>query len=68
MKIILTGCAGFIGFHLAKKLLSLKSNTVIGIDNIDNYYDIKIKKDRLKILKKFKNFHFYKTDICKKKI
>ena len=66
MKIILTGCAGFIGFHLAKKLLREKTNIVIGIDNIDNYYDIKIKKDRLKQLRKFKNFYFYKINICKK--
>ena len=66
MKILVTGAAGFIGFHLAKKLLREKTNIVIGIDNIDNYYDIKIKKDRLKQLRKFKNFYFYKINICKK--
>ena len=67
MKIILTGCVGFIGFHLAKRLLKTTSNIVIGIDNIDDYYDTNIKRDRLKLLKKFKNFHFYKIDICNKK-
>ena len=66
MKILITGCAGFIGFSLAHKLLQSKSNTIIGIDNIDNY-DIKIKKDRLNKLKKFNNFNFLKVDICNKK-
>ena len=42
-KILVTGCAGFIGFHFANKLLSL-SFVVIGIDNINNYYSIKLKK------------------------
>ena len=67
MKILITGCAGFIGFSLAHKLLQSKSNTIIGIDNIDNYYDIKIKKDRLNKLRKFNNFNFLKVDICNKK-
>ena len=68
MKILITGCAGFIGFSLAHKLLQSKSHTIIGIDNIDNYYDTKIKKDRLNKLKKFNNFKFLKVDICNKKI
>ncbi len=67
MKILITGCAGFIGFSLAHRLLKIKSNTIIGIDNIDDYYDIKIKKNRLKKLKSFKNFKFLRTDICNKK-
>ena len=50
MKILVTGSAGFIGFHLVKKLLDSK-NTIIGVDSINNYYDQKLKKDRLKILK-----------------
>ena len=49
--ILVTGCAGFIGFHLCIKLTSTKYR-IIGIDNINNYYDTKLKKDRLKILKK----------------
>ena len=61
MNILVTGVAGFIGFHTAKKLL-IKGNKVVGIDNINNYYDKKIKLDRLKILKKIsgKNFKFFK--------
>ena len=62
MKILVTGSAGFIGFHLIKKLIE-KKNIVVGIDNLNNYYDVKIKKDRNKILSKNKNFKFYKTDL-----
>ena len=63
MKILLTGCAGFIGFHVSKKLISL-GHQVFGIDNINNYYDTKIKTNRLKILKKdSKKFIFKKGDI-----
>jgi len=46
MNIIVTGCAGFIGFHLSKKLI-IAGHTVYGIDNINNYYDIKLKKKRI---------------------
>ena len=59
-KILITGIAGFIGFHVAKKLIK-KNYKIIGIDNLNNYYDNKLKKDRLKILKKKINFH--KIDI-----
>ena len=65
MKVILTGCAGFIGFHLAKKYLDMKF-TVIGVDNLNSYYSKKLKKDRLEQLfkhKKKRNFFFYKTSI-----
>ena len=51
-KIVITGVAGFIGFHLAKRLLEEQNLTIIGIDNLNNYYSVKLKKDRLKILKK----------------
>ena len=51
MKILITGSAGFIGFHLSSKILS-KGLKVIGIDNLNNYYDVKLKKDRNNILKK----------------
>ena len=62
--IVVTGCAGFIGFHLTKNLLK-KNKKVIGIDIIDKYYDPKKKKDRLKILNKYKNFKFFKIDLNK---
>ena len=63
----ITGVAGFIGFHLSLELLK-KNKRVIGVDNINNYYDKKIKYDRLKILKKFSNFKFFKLDLNDKKL
>ena len=62
MKILITGSAGFIGFHLAKLLLE-KKHKVIGIDNLCQSYGVKFKKERLSILKKYKNFKFYKKDL-----
>ena len=62
MKIFVTGTAGFIGFHLCKRLLEDK-HQILGIDNINNYYDVKLKKNRLKILLGKKNFKFKKIDI-----
>src|SRR5690625_7439119 len=46
MKILITGTAGFIGFHLAKKLLNMQ-HTVVGLDNVNDYYDVSLKLDRL---------------------
>ena len=66
MKVLITGVAGFIGMHLAKKILSNKFS-VLGIDNINNYYSQKLKKDRLKLLNKYKNFRFKKIDLNNKK-
>ena len=62
MKIIITGAAGFIGFHLSKLLLKNKY-TVIGIDNLCKSYGVGHKIKRLNILKKYKNFKFYKIDV-----
>ena len=62
MKILVTGAAGFIGFHLCEKLLEEK-HQILGIDNINNYYDVNLKKSRLKNLLKKKNFKFKKIDI-----
>ena len=59
MSILITGSAGFIGYHLAKKILK-KNIKVFGIDNINNYYDINLKKNRIKDLKKSKKFFFIK--------
>jgi len=66
MKIFLTGVAGFIGFRLSLELLK-KKYTLYAIDNLDNYYSLKLKKKRLDILKKYKNFNFKKIDISNKK-
>ena len=60
--ILVTGCAGFIGFHVSETFLK-KKFTVFGIDNLNKYYDKNLKLDRLKILKRYKNFKFYKLDI-----
>ncbi|AOR24745.1 SDR family NAD(P)-dependent oxidoreductase [Clostridium taeniosporum] len=62
---LITGAAGFIGFYLAKKLLQ-KGCQVIGIDNINDYYDINLKYDRLEKLKPFEKFTFIKGDISDK--
>ena len=66
MNILITGCAGFIGFHCSKEFLE-KNNKVYGIDIINDYYDKKIKFQRLKILKKNKNFIFKKINLCDEK-
>tara|TARA_Y100000590_G_C15741235_1_gene1020333 strand:- start:2379 stop:3353 length:975 start_codon:yes stop_codon:yes gene_type:complete len=64
MQILVTGCAGFIGYHLCLKLLQDKKNYVYGIDVMDPYYDLKLKINRIKdIKKKYKKFIFYKKDI-----
>jgi UDP-glucuronate 4-epimerase len=61
-KILVTGCAGFIGMHLCKSLLE-DNYVVFGVDNINDYYDPKLKKGRLNILKRFANFKYKKVDI-----
>lgn len=81
MKILITGTAGFIGFHLAKRLLE-RGDTVVGIDNINDYYDVGLKYDRLKetgVAAKaikygqsatstvYPNYTFIKLDICDQK-
>ena len=62
-KILLTGAAGFIGFHLCKSLLD-DDYEVLGIDNINDYYDPNLKLARLDKLKPYKNFKFEKVDIA----
>ena len=62
---LITGVAGFIGFNIGNFLLN-KNYNVSGIDNFDNYYSIKIKKERIKFLKKYKNFYFEKIYITDK--
>ena len=67
MKILVTGAAGFIGFNFSKFLLEKTSFDVIGVDNLNDYYSVKVKKSRLKVLKEFTNFNFIKLDITNKK-
>jgi len=62
MKILVTGVAGFIGMHSAKKLLD-DGHEIIGVDNLNDYYDVTLKQDRLKILEGYQNFRFVKLDI-----
>ena len=59
---LITGVAGFIGMHFAKKMLD-KGYKVLGVDNLNDYYDTKLKKNRVLILKKYKNFKFLKSDL-----
>ncbi len=61
-KILVTGAAGFIGFHLSKQLLSL-GYTVIGLDNLNDYYDVNLKESRLSILIASDNFSFHNIDL-----
>ena len=65
-KILITGSAGFIGFNFSRDLLNKKGYKIIGLDNFNDYYDINLKKRRNKILKKFKNYKFFKIDINNK--
>lgn len=62
MKILLTGCAGFIGYHVALKLLD-QNHKVIGIDSLNKYYELKLKKYRLRNLKIIKKFIFIKDTL-----
>lgn len=61
--ILVTGAAGFIGFHVAKALLE-RDDTVVGYDNMNDYYDVKLKEDRLAQLDGNKNFTFYREDLA----
>ena len=62
MKIMVTGAAGFIGMHSSLKFLKSNYN-VLGIDNLNNYYDRSLKLRRLNVLKKYKKFRFNKIDV-----
>lgn len=62
-KTLVTGAAGFIGFHLSKRLLE-DGNQIVGLDNLNDYYDVKLKQDRLAQLTDYKNFDFVKLDLA----
>ena len=61
-RVLVTGGAGFIGFHLSKRLLELGA-TVVGFDNLNDYYDVRLKKSRLEILRTFPGYQFVKGDL-----
>ena len=67
MKILVTGAAGFIGAFLSKKLLETTKDEIVGVDNLNDYYDVSLKEARLKELEKFGKFIFIKGDISDKK-
>lgn len=62
MKILVTGTAGFIGFHIAKRLLD-SGLQIIGLDNVNDYYDVDLKRSRLKILQDYNQFTFYEIHL-----
>ncbi len=65
MRVLVTGSAGFIGFTTSRKLLE-RGDEVLGIDNLNDYYDVQLKKDRLDLLKSFDKFSFYQLDVSDK--
>lgn len=61
--VFITGSAGFIGFYVAKALLE-QGYSVVGYDNLDDYYDIRLKRTRINLLEQYEKFVFYEADIC----
>jgi UDP-glucuronate 4-epimerase len=66
MKLLVTGTAGFIGFHLAKHLLA-RGDEVIGLDNVNNYYDLRLKQARMAQLDAHENYRFIRMDVADRK-
>ncbi len=63
MKILVTGAAGFIGYHVSERLLA-QGHQVVGIDNLNDYYDVRLKEARLARLQPYPHFHFQKLDLA----
>lgn len=66
MNILVTGAAGFIGYHLCRRFLKM-GHTVVGLDNLNSYYSVQIKNDRLAQLQEYEHFQFSKIDLADKK-
>lgn len=66
MRILLSGCAGFIGFHVAQRLLR-RADEVLGIDNLNDYYDVRLKEDRLARLRPHQGFTFQRVDVAERR-
>ena len=66
MKILVTGAAGFIGAFLVKRLLEATEDEIIGLDNLNDYYDVSLKEARLDMLKPYSKFKFIKGDLSDK--
>ena len=64
-KFLVTGAAGFIGFHQSKRLLE-QGAVVVGLDNLNDYYDVELKKNRLKLLQEYPGFRFVELDLCQR--
>jgi len=62
-KVLVTGAAGFIGFHLSRRLLA-EGMDIVAVDNLNSYYDVRLKQDRLRMLLEQPHFRFHKTDIA----
>jgi UDP-glucuronate 4-epimerase len=67
MEILVTGAAGFIGFHVSLRLLQL-NYTIVGVDNLNDYYNVSLKTDRLNQLLLFPNFKFYRLNIINEEL
>ena len=62
LRVLVTGAAGFIGFHLSKRLLEM-GHSVVGLDNVNDYYNTQLKEDRLSILKRESGFKFIRLHL-----
>ncbi len=62
MKVLVTGCAGFIGYHVASALLA-RGDAVIGVDNLNDYYDVRLKQARLDQMPASRSFAFHRVDV-----